>query len=93
MTKVKYFKTKPDVVEAMRFGGKNAKDIVDWLQDYALAYNLVVKNGGTYIDIKYLDGSKLEWRVTKGVWVVHSVKDFYFYVEPADVMQDRYVSV
>jgi hypothetical protein len=91
MTKVKYFKTKPDHVEAMQFGGKNAKDVAEWIQGYALDYNLTIKNGGRYIDIQYLGGSKLYWRITKYDWVVHSPSDKYFYVEPSHIMVERYI--
>lgn len=93
MSKVKNFNTKPEPVEAMQFGGKNAKDIVEWIEGYALEYNLTVKNGGRYIDLKYLGGAKLYWRITKGDWVVHTSIDKYFYVEPASVMQERYIKV
>ena len=93
MSNVKHFKTKPDFVEAMQFGGKNAKDVVEWIQGYALDYNLTVKNGGRYIDLRYLSGSKLYWRITKTDWIVHSPEDEYFYVEPSNVMRDKYEKV
>lgn len=92
MTKVKYFQTRPELVEAMQFGGKNAKDVADWVQGYALHYNLEVKNGGSYVNITDLV-TGLEWRATKGDWVVHSVNDEYFYVETAPIMKDDYVRV
>lgn len=93
MSKVKKFQTKPEFVEAMQFGGKNAKDIVEWIEGYAADYNLSIKNGGRYIDLQYLGGSKLYWRITKGDWLVHASNDKYFYVEPAWVMQDDYIKV
>lgn len=76
----------------MRFGGKNAKDIVDWVEGYALHYNLEVKNGGSYVNITDLI-TGLEWRATKFDWVVHSVKEEYFYVESAHVMVEDYTEV
>lgn len=91
MSKVKYFKTKPETVEAIQFGGKNAKDIIAWIQGYALEYNLEVRNGGRYIDLQYLTGAKLYWRITKYDWIVHAPNDKYFYVEPSHIMVERYV--
>lgn len=92
MTKVKYFQTIPGIVQAMQFGGKNAKDVADWVLGYALHYDLEVKNGGSYVNITDLV-TGLEWRATKGDWVVHSVDDEYFYVESAHIMKSDYVRV
>lgn len=92
MSKVKHFQVKPEHVEAIQFGGKNGKDIADWVSIFAERYNVKVTNGGTYIVIHSLD-TNMQWRATKGDWVIRSFVNQYFYVEPASVMADQYIQL
>jgi len=92
MSKIKHFQVKPEHVEAIQFGGKNGKDIVEWINLFSERYNVRATNGGSYIDIVH-EGSEVEWRVTNGDWVVRSFVNSYFYVETNSVMMDQYIQL
>lgn len=92
MSKVKHFQVKPEHVEAIQFGGKNGKDIVDWVNLFADRYRIEITNGGSYIVIKSLDTDTV-WKATKGDWVVRSFVNQYFYVETDLVMIDQYIKL
>lgn len=89
MTKVKYFRTKPEEVEAMVYGGKNGKDIIDWISKYADEYFVGAINGGNFISITYLPNNT-EWRAAKGDWIVRSIVNKCFYVETNQIMAEQY---
>lgn len=92
MTKVKHFQVKPEHVEAIQFGGRNGKDICDWVNLFAERYGVKITNGGTYLTIDH-GIEDVSWRVTKGDWVVRSFINSYFYVENDAVMMDQYIKL
>lgn len=89
MTKVKLFRTKPEEVEAMVYGGKNGKDIVDWINRYADEYSVAVVDGGDHIYITQLNTNTV-WVAKRTDWVVRSITNQYFYVEPNKIMAEQY---
>jgi hypothetical protein len=89
MTKVKQFRVKPELVEAMVYGGRNGKEIVKWIEQYEEEYCVGVINGGSYISITAL-ATNTEWRATKGNWIVRSITNKYFYVETNEIMAEQY---
>lgn len=92
MSKVKHFQVKPEHVEAIQFGGRNGKDICDWIGLFADRYRVTTINGGSYIIIEHAD-SNVVWKATKGDWVVRSFINSYFYVESSAVMVDQYIKL
>lgn len=92
MSKVKHFQVKPEHVEAIRYGGLNGQEIVDWVNLFAERYNIQVKHENDCIIIKSLS-TETEWVAKNGEWVVRSFINSYFYVETNEVMLDQYIKL
>lgn len=92
MSKVKHFQVKPEHVEAIQFGGKNGKEISDWVNLFKDRYRVYVEYTDEYLLIIGNDGHT-EWRAEIGDWIVRSFINQYFYVETAAIMADQYIKL
>lgn len=92
MSKVKHFQVKPEHVEAIQFGGKNGKEISDWVNLFKDRYGVYVEYTDEYLLIISNDGN-IEWRAEISDWIVRSFINQYFYVENPAIMADQYIKL
>lgn len=92
MSKVKHFQVKPEHVEAIKFDGRNAADICDWVNLFHDRYKVRASFTDTDIIIEHA-GSGVVWTAIRNDWVVRSFINQYFYVEVDSVMADQYIEL
>lgn len=63
----RYFETKPNVVQAVQFNGKNGKDLAGWVEKTPTDINQTLKARGFYVELSHESYSV---KLTKGEWLV-----------------------